>query len=532
MKAIIHPSLLIYGVLAILIFQPIADFTAFNYYQASFSLMRCMAYFLVLLGFSALAIWVAKKCFGKKNQMVFALAFGMNIMWIFNNYAVEAFLQQVLQEGYRFRFLILADIFAFILIFVFAFILNKFKPFRYAFLGTIFLTAILNLSMMKQQETHYQEFDIQEYPISKSRVNEPKLKPNIYYIIPDGFMGVTMFNKISQSKLTVENQLEDRGFQVIHDAYSNGSATLLSIPQTYTMQYLFKEGEIIKGKKLRELGDLYQKESPVTRAFKQRGYKFYRFADGMTSHCHGTEDKCIQKSSLFTIQDTVFMNRTLLPSALAHKLWWSKGLIPGQMEMNDFVNLLPDSKEGPFFLIGHFSLPHSPFRFDANCNSLGYSSVFSSTAAYFEKKPGKERFEIYSGQAFCAQNLLLQLVDGILHKDPNAIIIIQADHGNQDYFDAYHRQVETLTFDEFSQSFNILYAFYAPDALKKQLYDGFSPINTFRLVLAWLDDTEPDLLPHRSFYGILNKKLLEDVQGTYVMHEWYDAPVPNKMNRV
>jgi hypothetical protein len=198
------------------------------------------------------------------------------------------------------------------------------------------------------------------------------------------------------------------------------------------------------------------------------------------------------------------------------------------MEMHEFIPLLPKAEEGPFFLIGHFALPHDPFRFDKDCNSLGYTSVFSSTQAYFDAKPGVERFGIYQGQTLCAQKLLTKLVDGIKEKDPNAVIIIQADHGSHGYFDPEELPFEEITKDNFYENFNILYAFYGPQSLTDHLYDGFSPVNTFRLVFAWLDGMEPELLKHRAFYGIVNKKLVQKHNARYVMKEWLDAPVPNK----
>lgn len=515
--------------LAVFAYQPIADFVAFNYHQAAFSSLRCLGYFLVLLALGYGLVLIGKWIRGPQHSLHLALFVGMVMMMVLSNYAIQSALQEALGQDFRFRYVLAADAILVVLLYFLSFLISKFATFHYAFLATIFVFATFNLLGTEQQKATYTEFNVREYvDLVKvpSAANKPK--PNVYYLIPDGYSGPEMFNKTALTKTTIDDSLREKGFRVIKNAFSNASGTMISLSQVYSMNYLFKEGDVIKGKKIAELEELYQKESPVTREFRRRGYQFYRLADGMTGHCYGTEDKCIEMKSFFTTQDMVFANRTLIPSTLAHKLWWSKGLIPGKMEMDEFVPLLPKASDGPFFLIGHFALPHNPFRFDRECKSLGYASVFSSTQAYFDMKPGRERYNIYEGQTLCAEKKLIQLVEGIQKQDPQAIIIIQADHGTQDYFDPYHQNFEDLTLENFYQSFNILYAFYGPESLTKQLYDGFSPVNTFRLVFAWLDGVEPQILPHRSYYGVINKKLMAETGGIYVMREWKDAPVPNK----
>ncbi len=520
---------LVWATLGILIFQFVADFIAFNYYQASFSLIRCICYFLIIFVLALGLVSVGKKLIGKKYELALAFTIGFCLLFIFDNYVVEATLRTLMGEHFRFRFVILADGLAILLFSGLAFLISQFKTFSYAFLGTLFCMSLFNLFSIENQAVRYEALDVKEYTsFAKTSDSSLKNKPNVYYLVPDAFTGTEMFNQLSDIKLSIDKDLEKRGFRVIHNAYANASATLLSLPQVYSMNYLFKEGDVINGKKLTELGNLYQQESPVTREFRRRGYKFYRLADAMTGHCFGTEDKCIRKLSLLTTQDIVFMNRTLIPSVLAHKLWWSKGLIPGQMEMHEFIPFLPSAADGPLFLIGHFALPHNPYRFDKECKSLGYASVFTSIQAYFDSKPGKDRFNLHQGQSLCAEKLLTKLIDGIKERDPHAIIIVQADHGSQCFFDPELLHFEELTKNNLYENFNILYAFHGPESLTKQLYDGFSPVNTFRLVFAWLDGQEPELLKHRSFYGVIHKKVLEENKARYVMKEWFDAPVPNK----
>ena len=506
--------------LIILIFQPIADYIAFNYYQASFSLLRNLLYLAGLICISLIFVSILKTFFKKKSSLMLATAIGLYIMILFNNYAVQDFLQNLLKENYKFRYLILLDFLAVPIVFIISSILTKSKKVHNAFLLGIFGASLVSLAMIKNQDVNNHKFAIKEYTELATVASSSSKKPNVYLIIPDMFVGPEFFNKHSIKPLIVTSELTKRSFKVVENAYSNANATMLSLPQVLSMNYLFEDGDIIKGNKTTDLGKLYQHDNPVIREFKRRGYKFYRFADGMTSQCMGNEDKCIQKISLFKMQDIIFLNRTLIPSTIVHHFWISKGLIPGQMEMNEFVPFLPNANEGPFFLLGHFSLPHPPYRFDEECRALPDPSAFNPTPSGFASRTPQERFNVTKGQILCAEKMLITFIDGILNKDKEAIIIVQADHGIRAFFDPYATDFKDMTQENYNESFNILYAFYGPEALKNYIYDGLSPVNSFRLVFGWLDNKEPELLNHRSFFGKPTEDKMEKVGVYYVLHEW------------
>jgi hypothetical protein len=94
----------------------------------------------------------------------------------------------------------------------------------------------------------------------------------------------------------------------------------------------------------------------------------------------------------------------------------------------------------------------------------------------------------------CVNQEVLTLVDRILEREPDAIIIIQGDHGSGFL---HNWKSHEWPSDEFFERFSILNAIRLPERCRGMHYPGISPVNTFRLVFAclkgedveWLRDT-------------------------------------------
>ncbi len=518
---------LVFATLVVFIFQPLANFSAFNYFQNSFSALRTVGYFIILLTISYICLVLLRYLFKRLKITILALVIGFSVLTLFNNYLIEQGLHQILRDGFRFRYIFFADVIIFLLVLPCSVWIANHKSFHHAILMAVLAISLTDIALIKSKElAHYDSLDVKPYHELVKISNTPNADrmPNVYFIVPDGFLGPEMLRKLSEQNITIDIELEKRNFVVNKQAFSNSTSTSLSLPIVYTMNYLFDDGEIISHKKFNELEKLYQQDNPVFAEFRRRGYQFIRLADGMGSKCVGNEDRCIKKHSFYTTQDMIFANRTLIPSTLAHLFFWSKGLIPGMMEINEFIPYLPDPQTGPYFVHAHFTLPHAPFRFKADCSPLGFSSMYAANDFYFDLESASSRFDIEFGQTMCCQKMLLEFVDNIRQRDPNSIIIIQADHGTHTY-DKVNTNFQSMKKEYFQESFNILSAFYGPASFTQHLNKQFSPVNTFRMLFAWMDDQEPNLLPHRSLFGILDKEMLAEKDGMFIIHEWQPVKV-------
>jgi phosphoglycerol transferase MdoB-like AlkP superfamily enzyme len=128
---------------------------------------------------------------------------------------------------------------------------------------------------------------------------------------------------------------------------------------------------------------------------------------------------------------------------------------------------MPEAK----FVFVHLLLPHPPFGFDAEGNSINPAEV--------DFKAG------YTNQATYFGDEIIKTIDIILKESETPpIIIIQGDHGPP----ASHPE----------QHLGILNAYYLPKDTTS-LYPTITPVNTFRLILSEYFGENYPLLPDESY---------------------------------
>jgi hypothetical protein len=103
----------------------------------------------------------------------------------------------------------------------------------------------------------------------------------------------------------------------------------------------------------------------------------------------------------------------------------------------------------------------------------------------------------YTEQLQYINKRTLQTVDTILaHSRRRPIIIIQGDHGSR-----MNLSWTSLEKTDVREPFSILNAYYVPESVRAHLYEGISPVNTFRILLTDVFGADLKPLPDRSFYS-------------------------------
>lgn len=165
-------------------------------------------------------------------------------------------------------------------------------------------------------------------------------------------------------------------------------------------------------------------------------------------------------------------------------------------------------KEAPLFVFAHMLTPHDPH-------------VFYRDGRYKSKAEAAKRSwsENYVDQLVYTNTEIEKLVDRLLAKRPQPIIIIQADEGP--FPDRYLRDLQDFdwhaaTTEDLRQKFRILNAYYFPDGNYKELRPDITPVNTFRIVFNRYFGQDLPLLPdnsytHRSEHDLYNLSDVTDV---------------------
>lgn len=327
-----------------------------------------------------------------------------------------------------------------------------------------------------------------------------KEKPNVYYFLIDAYARQdTLKNLMNFDNEYFLTELKEKGFSVSKNALSNYHFTAASLSATMNMRYHKKNEQDILGYEQMHLS--LKGDNAVRNVFRKNGYKIVNIpAHWHQMTCYGNEDACIKGKS-FEIYTTFFSQTPL------RKFKFQNHYVD-EKSVENSLNLFENE---PKFIFVHFAQVHDAI-FDEN------GRFISTFHPIFSNLNDSKRY-IWSIQVM--NKALLTMVDKIKAKDPNAVIIIQADHGptyvgNLDPADPefWMKNINDLRLskkEDVQYTFGIFSATYLPNLNSRytqcQDYfsDSFSLINTFRMLFSYLSDVEPKLLPDQSYFLYYDK---------------------------
>ena len=201
------------------------------------------------------------------------------------------------------------------------------------------------------------------------------------------------------------------------------------------MEYVFEEGEVhmlqrggvrvsLPGRTNRGLRAALSGDNRSVGFLKQLGYRYVHYEDGFfrLTRCRGYEDVCIRnRARMLSEAETILLAGVpyrpvaeLFPAlpALGKRIRPSSGT--GIPELADALMEL--DAPGPIFLYAHLSTPHPPATNDRHC------------APRAQPAAGNVR-DGFSQQVECINRQLLALLDRLLEREPDAIVLFGSDHG-------------------------------------------------------------------------------------------------------
>jgi hypothetical protein len=341
-------------------------------------------------------------------------------------------------------------------------------------------------------------------PISISlQTNHPN-KPDIYYIIPDGYGSQSMLQKIhGYDNSEFIQELESRGFVVAPESKSNYHRSILSISSTLNMQYLDSLYDTFGDSNLwwPMMGAFSQNHAQEI--LKTQGYKTVSVASG-GDFTTLTNSDYYRQTHLITLNK--FEHLYIYHSALSYLGvfdWGSSISFPNhsmhrKVVLYAFEQLheIPDIP-GPKFVFVHIISPHAPFIFDAQGNYVTpeYPFTFADDREFLGT-PSEHR-EGYLGQLQFVNTQILAAVDAIREKSPHPpIIIIQGDHGPSVFVDYHSAERACL-----QERYSILNAYHFPGVSPEEIPEDISPVNTFRFIFNHYFDAELEILPNRHYFS-------------------------------
>jgi len=317
-------------------------------------------------------------------------------------------------------------------------------------------------------------------------------KHDIYYIILDCYANsFTLRDVFHMDNSDFEGFLSEKGFRVARESRSNYAKTFLSISSSLNMRYISELPEQVGVKSLdQSIPWKMIENNKVTEFLKNQGYRYIN----LSINPHKTADLNLGIPFSGMEFQMVMMRTTML------KPFIEKGINHDSRERIlyafDKLKEIP-AMPGPKFVYAHIMSPHPPFQFDQHGNPL------PDAKAQLDGSVWRNARDKYANQVRFVNSMMTGVIEAILAQSPTEpIIIIQGDHGS--VYSFYHEGWDTVdnpTPDNLKEKMRIFNAYHLPEDTGDIVYNGITPVNTFRAIFDHYFGAEFPLLDDRSYYS-------------------------------
>jgi hypothetical protein len=339
---------------------------------------------------------------------------------------------------------------------------------------------------------------------SPGDLGKPAALPNIYYIILDGYGREDVLKEIYQyDNAELLDYLTRKGFYVADKSRANYCQTSLSLASSLNLIYLDDLVNLVGAESIDRMpltGMI--RDNKTVNFLKQYGYLFVAFSSGYNYTEVNDADVYIVPQGSLTEFQNVLLGTTPLPMLLDKvSKGWQYNLHRNRL-LYIFDHLADTAEmDSPVFVFAHIAAPHPPFVFREHGEPV-------ETDKFFSFADGSRYMEIYNTNrdeyvgdyrrqlAFVSEKIKGTIDDIISRSDEPPIIILQADHGPGSMLDW-----ENPGNTNFEERLSILNAYYLPDDGYKYLYEGITPVNTFRVILNHYFGTSYGLLQDKSYFS-------------------------------
>jgi hypothetical protein len=316
-------------------------------------------------------------------------------------------------------------------------------------------------------------------------VAEFALTPNVYWFLLDAFAGpVYLEEELGVDTAPFVEFLEGRGFRVPIASRTNYPFTHLAVTSALQLDYVY---EGVEEPPTGTFASILRGDSLTVDTFRANGYAYVHAYSGLWSgsRCGGLEDVCIGDHGPLSDTQWALASATPLIDVVADEE--ANSTIAAANDPALVVGrVLESAPPSPYYAMIHLMNPHTPFLRDATC---GVRDIPLSFKAWGD---GPE----YADAVRCLFQQLRGAVDRILSVDPDAVIVVQGDHGPRLGLDRDTRGEVLLDGEMYFSAFS---AMRLPGGCADTVPEDMTMVNTFRLVFACLAGEEPDLLEDRLF---------------------------------
>jgi len=329
-------------------------------------------------------------------------------------------------------------------------------------------------------------------------VDSKLLKPDVYYIIVDGFTrGDMLFELYGIDTNSFLHELSDRGFFIGTESYSNYPLTRTSLASSLNMMYL---NEIVEASDIDKSSSYpaYHMidNSLVEQTFNLLNYELVSFQSVIDYTDFSDWDIYYKNNYIPSNFVKTFLSSSALSPFINPILnIWHYEEVQGTLENIPLVA----TKEGPTFAFAHIFCPHPPFIINGDGTLHDPNKLYELLDAedFLLSGSVEDYRRGYANQVIFLQNYLIRMIDRIIADSTDPfIIIIQGDHGSR-----MQLNQGSLEKTNINEGLSILNGYYFFDQDYENLYESISPVNTFRVIFSQYFGIEKNLLEDKHFYA-------------------------------
>ncbi len=352
------------------------------------------------------------------------------------------------------------------------------------------------------------------------RLKAPDAKPNIYYIILDGYARSDILRELyAYDNRGFYDFLEKKGFFTAHDSYANYCQTLLSLSSSLNFDYLDKLAAKA-GEKEADWPYLIRiiRNSRTVKLLKTMGYKTVAFdaAGPWDPVKFKTADEF--HGSFFWNSYYLNLLRSTQLNGIMKAVGYPLAAILHNIHRNKIFDAMDKlietgSSDKPLFVFAHFLSPHQPFVFDAKGGNPSADLMQFSIWCWTESFRKNYKYK-YTQQLTYTTSLITRTLEKLLANSKKPpIIILQSDHGPSSGLDP-----DSLANSNAKERMAILNSYYLPGVDRGALYPAISPVNSFRVILNSYFGAGLPLLDNESYFSTWPKP--------FVFHKVFSQKTP------
>lgn len=496
MKTIYFNNKIFFLIIFTLIVTPFITFLGKNYLQiqlfTSTYYLTAIFYTLFFLCISGFIIFIFKKNFAYLLILFFAY-FSFLQFYFFDIRQLVILIYNGPGLGYYpLAIILLASLVATLI--------SRFSIIKNFILIILFLNILVSLGKLAYGINLKTSLNTKQINSFSVNTNKKTIKyPNIFYIVPDTLASPKILKKYSDIDLELsKGTLQAKGFSVADHTYSSYSTTYLTLTALFGMHYPVTEKSPIYKNNLKFYPTIRDRNPELLKYLNFNNYEFTiippRFGDCPQSK----EYKCLKppgKNFFLSIyQDyavsEMFNNSVIKKVLIVFRVYDRINVADVDNTINTALIHMKKNpqywKDDGVFTLIHMNIPHAPYRKD-DCSIIENK---------ISEKDG------YKSSVNCALNLINKFSDFVIKNYPNAVIIIQGDHGRSHASNATNKKFKDIPEIVIDQKLGI---FSAVRGCNSDEAANMNQANIIRYVVQCLISDIPDQkLVNKSYMSFYN----------------------------